>query len=492
MTLNIRKKMISGLLWSVVERFGQQVIQFVITIIIARILTPADYGLIGMIAIFMGISYSFIDSGFEQALIQRQNTTKKDESTIFYFNIILGFIFFIIIYIVSPLIAAFYKQPLLIPITRVVALNIIINSFGIVQNALITKTIDFKRLTKISLISVVISGIIGIILAIKGFGVWSLVIQLIVGNIARVILLWLLSKWRPLFVFSFKSFKSLFSFGSKLLASSLLNQIFDNIYNIVIGKIYTPASLGYYTQAKRMQEIPVNNSLTILQRVTYPVYSTIQDETERLKNAYRKTIKAIVMLNFPLMILMIICAYPLIKVILSDKWLPAVPYLQLLCIIGLFFPLSSINLNILNVRGRTDIFFYLEIVKKILIAIAIIITFRYGIYIMVFGQVLTSFIAHFLNIFYSGRLINYSIREQLNDISSYLFLAVGVGACVYFFGLFLNSFYLVIRLIIQIVLFGLFYGLLIHIFNLEAYTDLKSTIKSQLFNFRNDSSRVTI
>jgi len=489
---HLRQKIVSGLFWSAVERFGQQGIQFVITIIIARILTPADYGLIGMISIFMGVSMSFINSGFGQALIQRQNATHIDESTIFFFNIFLGFIFFFILFFVAPLIAAFYKQPILTLLIRVMALNLIINSFSIVQNALITKTIDFKRLTKISLISVVISGTVGIILAIKGFGVWSLVVQLIVSNLVKTILLWLFSKWRPLLVFSVASFKSLFSFGSKLLASGLLNQIFDNIYNLVIGKIYTPASLGYYTQAKRIQEMPVNNSISILQRVTYPIYATIQDETTRLKTVYRKTIKAIVMINFPLMIGIMICAYPLIKVLLTDKWLQAVPYLQLLCIIGLFLPLSSVNLNILKVKGRTDIFFYLEIAKKIIITLAILITFRYGIYIMIFGQVCTSFIAHFLNIYYSGRLINYNIHEQLNDIAPYLFLSVGVGICIFFGGLFLNSIQITLRLIIQIALFSLLYTVLIHILNLEAYSELKSIINKRLFNIQVDSAEVTI
>jgi O-antigen/teichoic acid export membrane protein len=489
---SLRQKMLSGLFWSAIERFGQQGIQFIITIIIARILTPADYGLIGMITIFIGVSVSFIDSGFGQALIQRQNATKKDESTVFFFNIVLGCVFFLILFLIAPLIAAFYKQPILTPITRVMALSLIINSFGLVQNTLITKTIDFKRLTKISVISVIISGAVGIILALRGFGVWSLVIQVIIGNLIRNILLWLLSKWRPLFAFSIDSFKSLFSFGSKLLASGLLNQIFDNIYNLVIGKIYTPASLGFYTQAKRMQEIPVTNSLAILQRVTFPVYSTIQNDTERLKSAYRKTIKAIVLINFPLMIGLMVCAEPFVKVFLTDKWLPAVPFLQLLCIIGLFLPLSSVNLNILQVKGRTDIFFYLEIAKKIIIALAILITFRYGIYIMIFGQVCTSFVAHFLNIFYSGRLIKYSIREQINDVAIYLFLASGVGTIVYLGGIFLNSLPVVFILIMQVVAFTVLYLILTHLFKLEAYKDFRSILDEKFFNIHENQIGVIV
>jgi len=482
--------MLSGLFWSMLERFGQQGILFITTIIIARILTPADYGLIGMITIFIAISLSLIDSGFGQALIQRQNATRKDESTVFFFNIIFGIGIYFLLFFIAPLIASFYKQPILISITRIMGLNLIINSLSLVQNALLTKTIDFKKLSKITIISVFISGIIGIIFALKGFGVWALIIQAIIGNIVKTILFWIMSNWRPLLTFDFISLRSLFSFGSKLLAAGLLNQFFDNIYNIIIGKIYTPASLGFYTQAKRIQEFPVTNTLAILQRVTFPIYSTIQNETERLKNAYRKTIKAIVLVNFPLMIGMIICSPLLIKTLLTDKWLPTVPYLQLLCIIGMLYPLSAVNLNILKVKGRTDIFFYLEIVKKVLIALAILVTFRYGIYIMIVGQVCTGFIGHFLNIFYSGRLIKYSIREQTNDIAMYLFLASGVGVIVYLGGILLNPLPGVMKLIVQVVAFVVLYLILTHIFKLEAYKDFRSVVDAKFLNIHESQINV--
>lgn len=419
--------MLSGLFWSAIERFGQQGIQFVIAIIIARILTPADFGLIGMLAIFIAIVQSFVDSGFGSALIQRQNATQTDFSTIFFFNIIVSGLFYFGLFFSAPLIAKFYNQSILIPITRVMALNVIINSFALIQNTILTKNINFKTLTQVSILSITVSGTIGIFMAYRGFGVWALVFQILSGNIMKTVSLWIFNKWRPSLVFSLNALKSLFAYGSKLLASGLLNQIFDNIYKLVIGKQYSAVDLGFYTQAKRMQELPVMNSLSILQRVTFPVYSTIQNETRRLKNAYRKTIKGIIYFNFPLMIGLAVLAPLLVSILLTEKWMPAVVYLQLLCLVGLVYPLSAVNLNILKVKGRTDIFFYLEVAKKIIIAIAIIITLKMGVLAIVIGQVIASYICFLLNIYFSGRVINYTVKEQLIDILPYFMLSFITG-----------------------------------------------------------------
>ncbi len=425
--MQLRHKMLSGLFWSAIERFGQQGIQFVIAIIIARILTPADFGLIGMLAIFIAIVQSFVDSGFGSALIQRQNATQTDFSTIFFFNIIVSGLFYFGLFFSAPLIAKFYNQSILIPITRVMALNVIINSFALIQNTILTKNINFKTLTQVSILSITVSGTIGIFMAYRGFGVWALVFQILSGNIMKTVSLWIFNKWRPSLVFSLNALKSLFAYGSKLLASGLLNQIFDNIYKLVIGKQYSAVDLGFYTQAKRMQELPVMNSLSILQRVTFPVYSTIQNETRRLKNAYRKTIKGIIYFNFPLMIGLAVLAPLLVSILLTEKWMPAVVYLQLLCLVGLVYPLSAVNLNILKVKGRTDIFFYLEVAKKIIIAIAIIITLKMGVLAIVIGQVIASYICFLLNIYFSGRVINYTVKEQLIDILPYFMLSFITG-----------------------------------------------------------------
>jgi O-antigen/teichoic acid export membrane protein len=436
MSESLKLKIISALIWSAIERVGQQAIYFFITIIIARLLSPSDYGLVGMLAIFMAISSSLVDSGFSAALIQKKNATYKDFSTIFYFNIFISIILFSVLFFSAPFIAKFYNQPRLISLTQFMALNLIINSFGLIQNTIIIKSIDFKTQTKISLVSSIASGAIGIFLAYEGFGVWSLAVQGLTSNLIRTVLLWFFNSWRPTLEFSISSLRGLFSFGSKLLASGLLDQIFDNIYKLVIGKLFSATSLGYYSQAKRIQEIPVTNLTQMVQRVTYPVYSTIQDDTQRLKRGYRNTIKAIIFINFPLMLGLAITAEPLVKVLLTEKWLPVVPYLQLLCIYGFLYPLSAVNLNILKVKGRSDIFFYLEIVKKAVIAIAILITYRWGVLALVIGQVCTGIIAFFINIYYSGKLINYSIKEQLLDIFPYFSLAALMSIFMYLVGLF--------------------------------------------------------
>jgi len=473
--MNIRKKLISGLFWSAIERFGQQSIQFIMTIIVARILSPADYGLIGMLAIFIAISQSIIDSGFGTALIQKQKTTQTDFSTIFFFNLFTGILLFFLLFFSAPLIAKFYNQPILIPISRIMAINLIINSFSVIHNVILMKSINFKRLTKINMLSTTFSGFIGILMAYKGFGVWSLVFQLITANLTKTISLWLFNEWRPNLVFSVASLKSLFSYGSKLLASGLLNQIFEHIYKLIIGKQYSAADLGYYTQAQRMQEIPVQNSLDILQRVTFPIYSTIQNETHKLKNVYRKTIKGIIYLNFPLMMILIILAPLLIKILLGEKWLPAVKYLQLLCISGLVYPLSAINLNILKVKGRTDIFFYLEIIKKLIIAIAIIITFRFGILIMVIGQVFVSYICFLINIYYSGNQLNYSVKEQLIDILPYFIISVIMGFPMYLL-LVLIPLNPVLSIIVSSILGFSFYLVLSNLLKIEEFYDILAVI----------------
>jgi O-antigen/teichoic acid export membrane protein len=359
------------------------------------------------------------------------------------------------------------------------ALNLIINSFGLIQYTILIKKIDFRTNTKISLISLTCSGAVGIFMAYKGFGAWSLVMQALMNNLSRTLLLWFFSKWKPSLRFSFSSLRSLFSFGSKLLVSGLLDQIFDNIYKLIIGRAYSSTTLGFYSQAKRIQEIPVLSLSQIVQRVTYPVYSKIQEEIIRLKNAYRKTINAVIFLNFPIMLSLIVIANPLIKVLLTEKWMPAVPYLRLLCIIGFLYPLSAINLNILKVRGRSDIFLYLEVAKKTLITIAILITLRRGVFTLVIGQVITAFIATFINIYFSGKLIRYSLKEQLMDILPNLALASIMAISMYLIGQILLG-RDILSLFVQIFLGTCSYLFLARSFRFDTYSEFLSILKDKM------------
>lgn len=431
---NLRHTTMRALLWSFFESIGLQAVRFVIGIILARLLLPEQFGLIAMLMIFMAVAQSFLDSGFGSALIQKTNSSQLDICSIFYFNILVGIVAAGLLCLIAPWIAGFYKQPILTPLTQALSLTILINSFGLIQGVILTKQIDFKTQTKVSLIAALLSGTIGVIMAMKGYGVWSLVIQQISSSIFRTVCLWFLSPWRPELIFSFKSLREMFGFGSRLLASGLLNQIFDNIYYLVIGKLFSPIALGFFSRAQTIQAMPSNTIATMVGRVTFPVFSTIQDDPDRLKKGFQKALTTMVLVNFPMMIGLAIVARPLVLILLTDKWTGCIHYLQLLCFAGLLFPLHVINLNLLQALGRSDLFLRLEIIKKVLIVISIAITWRWGISAMIIGMIVTSLIAYYLNSYYTGILIGYSIIAQLRDMIPYLITSILMGIAVYGIG----------------------------------------------------------
>jgi O-antigen/teichoic acid export membrane protein len=330
-------------------------------------------------------------------------------------------------YAAAPAIAVFYNQPALISLTRVMSLILITNSLGLIHSVMLMKGIKFKVLAKISLLSVVISGFAGIVMAYNGFGVWSLAFQSLINSITRSSLLWVFNRWKPAITFSVEAFKRLFGFGSKLLLSGLLFQIFDNIYAVIIGKTYDSSRLGLYSQAKNMSSIPIGTVTSIIQTVSFPILSTIQNEDSRLRDGYRRVVKLVVCVTFPLSLLLIVVAKPLTVVLLTEKWLPVVPLFQLMCLAGLFFPLSTINLNILNVKGRPDIFLVLEIVKKTTIIVVLLFTARKGVVAIVMGQVLSNFVGSTLDLFYAGRIISYPLKEQVGDILPYFLAALAMA-----------------------------------------------------------------
>lgn len=414
--MSLKQKTAQGFIWSAAERFSVQGLQFILGIILARILLPTDYGLIGMLAIFLAISQVFIDSGFSSALIQKRDRNDIDYSTAFFFNIAIGLFFYLILFFCAPLIAKFYNTPTLTSLTKVIGLSIFINSLAVVQRAKLTIKLDFKTQAKASLTSVLISGCISIIMAYKGYGVWALAVQILTKSILNTLLLWYFSKWKPQAVFSKESFKKLFSFGSKLLAAGLLYTIYQNLYLIIIGKIFSARSLGYYTRAQQFQRIPTENITAVIQRVTFPVLSSIQDDDKKLLKAFRGFIRLSTFVIFPITIGLAIIAEPLINLLLTEKWLPSVPLLQLLCVVGVLYPLHAVNLNIINVKGRSDIFLRLEIIKTITIALAIFLTYQYGIKTMIIGQLIASAITLIITTHYSGRMINYKTLKQIRDI----------------------------------------------------------------------------
>ncbi|WP_199898572.1 lipopolysaccharide biosynthesis protein [Prolixibacter bellariivorans] len=376
--MTLKHKTVNGLFWSFIDTFANQGVQFVVGIVLARILSPKEFGLIGMLTIFIAISQSLIDSGFTQALIRKKNCTDADYSTVFYFNLAVSFLTYAILLTFSGAIGSFFKEPLLKPLIQVLGIGLILNSFGIIQRAILTKTINFKLQTKISLIASSGSGIIAVTMALNGFGVWSLIALTLSRFGLTSIFLWIWAKWKPRAVFSKKSFNELFGFGSKLLLSGIIDTAYRNIYYLIIGKYFSAVELGYYTRADQFNSLPSQNITGVIQRVTYPVLANIQDDIPRLRANYRKLIRSTMLITFVLMLGMAATAKPMILTLIGEKWSPAIIYLQMLCFVGMFYPLHALNLNMLQVQGRSDLFLKLEIIKKILAIPTIIIGVYWG------------------------------------------------------------------------------------------------------------------
>ncbi|MDQ0428866.1 O-antigen/teichoic acid export membrane protein [Planomicrobium stackebrandtii] len=430
---SLKKKTISGLLWSFGDMIGNQGIQFIIQIILARLLVPEDFGIIGMILVFVALSNSLVDSGFTQALIRDQKADQTDYSTVFYFNLAVSVIIYGLLFLSAPLISNFFEQDQLTAIVRVLALGVVINAFSIIPRAMFTKEVDFKVQAKVNMAASVLSGIVAVAMALLGFGVWSLVVRMLALNGIQAVLLVFYRRWLPSLVFSTASFKRLFGFGWKLLVSGLIDTAYNNIYYLIIGKQYSATSLGYYTNASKFSDVATQTLTATIQRVTYPVLSGIQDQEERLKQSFKKVIKLSGFLIFPVMVGVAAVADPLIYLIFGEKWMTMVPYFQLLCIAGMLYPIHALNLNILQVKGRSDLFLYLEIIKTIVptVLILIVIWMDWGITILVVTIVLDSYISLFINIYFSGREISYGVREQIVDLLPIYAISMGMGLVVY-------------------------------------------------------------
>ena len=432
MSDNLKVKAARGLFWSSVDRFSSQGISFVFSIFLARILDISDYGIVAMIVVFMAVAQAFVDSGFSSALIRKPDLNEEDKSTAFYFNIVVGLACYGILFITSPLIADFYDEPLLSPIIRVTGLSIVFNSLCVVQRALFTIAVDFKTQAIISLACTVISGVVGLVMAYNGYGVWALVAQSTVSTFFNFVLLWLCSRWRPVTRFSKASFRYLFNFGSKLLASGLLDTLYNNAYPIVIGKFYNSAQLGLYSRAQSYASLPSSNITGILQRVTFPVLSLMQDDDERLALNYRRLLRVSAFVVFPLMVMLAAVAAPLIRVMITSKWDGCVGFLQILSLAMMWYPIHAINLNLLQVKGRSDLFLRLEIYKKILGVLILICTIPLGVTAMCWGLVVGSVFSLVMNTYYTGKLIKVGFFIQMKDLLPTLVNSVIMGGIAYY------------------------------------------------------------
>ena len=428
---SLKSKTIKGVLWSGIERFSVQGVQFLVLLIIANILDPKDFGLIGMLTIFLAVGQSLIDSGFSQALIRKQDRTDLDNNTVFYFNIVVSVLLYLLLCFIAPWIAIFYEEPQLTDLMRVLSVVVVINSFAVVQRAIYTASIDFKTQAKASFIGALISGIVGVSMAMNGYGVWTLVWQQIINACINTGLLWIYSSWFPKLQYSWISFRSLFSFGSKLLASGLLDTVYTNMYSLVIGKVFSAASLGHYTQADRFAKLPSSNITGILQRVTYPVLCSIQNDEERLRGDYRQLLRLSAFVIFPLMCLLAGIAYPLVEVLIGEKWHFAATLIIPLSFHMMWWPIHAINLNLLQVKGRSDLFLKLEIIKKTIGVIVLIVSVPLGLLFMCYCSIATSIINLVINTYYTGKLIDVGFIVQMKDLSKTLITSLLMYAFVY-------------------------------------------------------------
>ena len=390
--MSLQQKTIKGLIWSLIDNFASIFIQLVVGIILARILTPKQFGLIGLITVFLAISQTFIDGGFSNSLIKKKDCTDQDYSTVFYFNIIVSLLFYFLLFTFSKAISLYFNEPKLTDLIKIIGLGLIIKSLSSVHNTILLININFKLITKISIASTIISSLICLYLAYIGYGVWSLVIRALVGNFITTIMLWIFSKWVPKLIFDFKSLIEHFNFGYKLLFSSLINTIYENIYYLIIGKHFSPIQLGFYTRAEQFSNLASTNLTTAVQKVSYSVFSKLQDEPERLKLGYKKLIKSTMFLAFTIIIGLAAIAKPLIYLLLGSKWEQSIVYLQLICLSSMFYPLHALNLNILIFMGRTDLYLKIELIKKVISIPVIIITIFFGIKFMLLGFILLSLI----------------------------------------------------------------------------------------------------
>lgn len=475
---DLKQKSIDAVIWNLIARYGIQLFSLIIGIILARLLTPADYGLIGMVTVFFALALVFVNSGFGKAYIQKKDANEVDASTIFFFNIFVSIFLYFLLWFSAPLIGGFYEQPQLKNLIRVSAIVLIISAFGMMQNTMLTKDVNFKKKTIISLFSTLISGIVGVIAALSEYGVWSLVFQQIARVSVNVSSLWIFYQWRPKLVFSLKSMRSLFSYGAWVLLSSLMSTLFSNIYVLVIGKFFPVAQLGFYTKAKGYQNMISQQPTTAISTVSFPVLSKVQDDKMASKNAMRKFMThTLFLIAFIATVLMVI-ARPLFLILLTEKWLPMVPYFQLLLITGFLYPINLYNIQLLNAQGKSKANFNLGIIKNILSLLNIVIMYRFGVLYIIYGQVLLSLISLFINSFYSKKLIDYDIFEQLMDVSKTLFISLFIILLGFPIISFVTNDYLKI-------MFGIFFGggsyLVLHyLFNKELLISNFVEIKSKL------------
>lgn len=413
--MSLKAKAFKGLAWNSLESLMVKAASFAVSIVVARLVSPEAYGLIGMLTFFIAISNIFIESGFSRALVQRKDCTQEDFSTVFYFNLAVSLVIYLLLYLAAPAIAAFYRAPELVLLTRVQSLQFIVSALVVVQKAKLLIDIDFKTQAKVNVLAVIISGLISLYLAYNGYGVWALVGQTLSLITATAVLMWFSTKWRPSWIFSWQAFREMFGYGSKLLLAGLYSTTLTNIYTIMIGRWYQSRELGYYTRASTLAEMSSGTLYTIINNVTFPLLTSIKEDRDRLISVYSRLLSMTAFIVFPAMVLFSLIAEPFIRVFLTEKWLPATILLQWLCLTRMFMPISALNLNLLNAVGRSDLFLKTDLSKLPIILLSMVITLPMGTKAVVIGGFITTFISYFINAYLPGKLYGYGAFKQIKD-----------------------------------------------------------------------------
>ena len=473
---SLKDKTVKGVAWSGIDNMVQMGVTFVVSIILARLLSPDDYGLLGIVTIFTHVCQQLISAGFTTALIRKPNATDDDFNTSFIVNLGLSIFFYTVIFLCAPMIADFFHREELVDLTRVSSLGMIIGALAMVQQTRLTKRIDFKSQAKITFIASITSGLVGIVMALLGCGVWSLVVQHLVSNGLRTILLWEVNKWIPQLRFSSKSFHELFGFGWKMMLSAILDTVWKELYQVVVGRFYSPATLGQYTRSKHFSQLFSKNLSTVIQRVTYPVLSNIQNDRERMLSAYRRIIKVTMFITAISMFALGAVSEPLLYCLIGPKWHEAATYLPLICLTGSTYPLHAINLNMLQVQGRSDLFLGLEVIKKIIGIAPLAVCYFYGIMPMLCVSVITTTIAYFLNSYWSGKHIGYSSWQQICDFAPSYGAATLIALSVWFLKYLPITPWLILPL--QIIVGTVVFFLITH--KMEGYKEVRSMLMPML------------
>ena len=478
----LKDRTIKGVGWSAIDNVAQYAVSFVVSIVLARLLSPEDYGLLGIIAIFTAVCTALINGGFGSALIRKKDATDDDYNTVFLVNLGMSLLLYATIFFCAPLIARFFEREELVLLTRVSSIGMIIGALAMVQQTRLTKRIDFKTQTKITLIASITSGVIGIVMAATGFGVWALVAQSLTSHLLRTVLLWFFNRWVPQLRFSGNSFRELFGFGWKLMVSGVLDTVWKELYQVVVGKFYSPATLGQYTRAKQFSSLFSSNLTTVIQRVTYPVLSDIQDDKTRMVAAYRSIIKTTMFVTAVCMFFLGAISEPLLYCLIGPKWHEASLYLPLICISGSLYPLHAINLNMLQVQGRSDLFLGLEIVKKIIALGPLFIGAFVGIMPMLYVNLLIGVICYFLNSYFPGKLLGYSSWMQIKDVAPGYGIALSIAVSVWFLKYLPVSNWIILP--IQIIVGVIVFFILCRVSKSHEYEEVKGMVMPIVHKFR--------